>query len=93
MARIISKARAHSYDNAIRFPHGVSVKWVKRISGTDRKEKPAPVEVVYGAFTVLKTGRKSDHFTVVLPEPVTEEDVIKFNTIFVPKTSETGDTQ
>jgi RHS repeat-associated protein len=63
-------------------PHGVS---------TAIRPKPptfgraAKVLDVMKHFLVLKTGERPDHFTVVLPNPVTQQVADEFNALFTPK--------
>ena len=64
------------------FPHGVST-----------AIRPAPQPFARSAkvldvmqhFLVLKTGNKPDHFTVVLPNPVTQQVADEFNSLFTTK--------
>lgn len=64
------------------FPHGVSVAWRLRLSGSDRRHRTSGVEAAHAAFEVQKTGARPDHFTVVLDNPVTDEVAARFNTVF-----------
>jgi hypothetical protein len=67
------------------FPHGVSTKLVERISGSDKLHKYATLAEVEAAFVVEQTGSKLTHYTVHLPDPVTDEVASLFNFIFRPK--------
>ena len=67
------------------FPHGVSTKLVERISGSDKLHKYATLAEVEAAFVVEQTGSKLTHYTVHLPDPVTDEVASLFNLIFRPK--------
>ncbi|MCB9492492.1 MAG: hypothetical protein H6674_10550 [Dehalococcoidia bacterium] len=72
-----SRARASG------FPFGVSVRFRQRISGrSDRAARRAPVEEVYALFSVEKTGRAPDHYTVHLPDPVDPAVAVEFNLVF-----------
>ena len=61
------------------FPHGVSVKSVEEVANKVRSGLSSEVEEF---FDIIKTGVKPDHYTVVLPKPVTEEVVQVFNSLF-----------
>jgi RHS repeat-associated protein len=67
------------------FPHGVSTKLVKRVSGTDKANRSAPMEEVKKEFVVEQTGKNKNHHTVHLPKPVTQKVADKFNRVFKPK--------
>lgn len=60
------------------FPHGVST--------MDRTSRPdavsAPRAFVEAHFPVRQTGRNPHHFTVLLPDPVTEDVAQRFNRLF-----------
>jgi RHS repeat-associated protein len=64
------------------FPHGVSTKWVERITGSDKRNRWAPVSEVQKHFKVEQTGSKLWHHTVHLPNPVTAGVADLFNSIF-----------
>jgi hypothetical protein len=66
------------------FPHGVSTKLVKRVSGSDKLHKFATKSDVEAAFVVEQTGKNLAHHTVHLPSPVTKEVAELFNSIFKP---------
>ncbi len=63
------------------FPHGVST-LSKRPTRTDVEE--APYDLVATQFPVLKTGTSPFHYTVVLPNPVTEDAANRFNRLWFP---------
>ena len=78
--------RAAAAAAAIGFPHGVSARLVSRVSASVLASgRVAPLAEVRAQFPVIKTGQDPRHFTVVLPDPVTEEDASRFNAIFTPK--------
>jgi len=54
-----------------RFPHRVSTFIKTRISGSDKKHRSALLREVQKYFRVEQTGLNPDHYTVVLPDPVT----------------------
>lgn len=60
------------------FPHGVSVR--SRTNRSDAME--ASREAVEGVFNVIKTGKDPAHYTVELPNPVTQDVADLFNTLF-----------
>jgi hypothetical protein len=70
--------------NAVKggFPHGVSTFLRYRISGTDKLHRSALLIDVMRHFGVQKTGRRPDHYTVILPNPVTPEVANLFNSLF-----------
>jgi hypothetical protein len=60
------------------FPHGISVR-----SSTKRLDaSAAPRSLVEREFAVVKTGKSPYHYTVVLPNPVTEQVAQRFNALF-----------
>jgi hypothetical protein len=60
------------------FPHGVSV-----TTTTERTDASRAVrEEVELYFAVTKTGKRTSHFTVELPHPVTDEVADRFNNLF-----------
>jgi len=61
------------------FPHGVStaIRPKRPING-----RAAKLLDVMKVFEVRKTGAKADHFTVVLPNPVTQQVADEFNALF-----------
>jgi hypothetical protein len=61
------------------FPHGVSA-FDRRPSGTDFST--AATDAVRAVFPVKKTGRNPNHYTIVLPHPVTHENAVTFNDLF-----------
>jgi hypothetical protein len=65
------------------FGHGVSTKLKTKVSNNERAALLSDVEKV---FKVKKTGKDPSHFTVILPKPITEEVVKKFNSLFKRKT-------
>lgn len=65
-----------------RFPHGVSTFIRTRISGSDKKHRSALLREVQKYFRVERTGLNPDHYTVVLPDPVTWQDAMIFNSLF-----------
>ena len=67
-------------------PHGVSTRLVTRVSASLLVgNRIAPLSVVEAQFPVVQTGANPNHYTVVLPKPVTEETAEIFNGIFVPR--------
>jgi len=62
------------------FPHGVST-WSNRPSSGDVEQ--APFDLVVTQFPVEKTGRLF-HYTIVLPDPVTEDAADRFNRLWFP---------
>ncbi|MEZ4884904.1 MAG: RHS repeat-associated core domain-containing protein [Chitinophagales bacterium] len=71
-----------------KYGHGVSTMWKKRISGSDRKNRSATYLEVSQQFKVKQTGSNSNHYTVFLPKPVTEETTATFNKVFSPVNSQ-----
>ncbi len=65
-----------------KFPYGVSVIYKERISGSDKKNRYAPVAEAEAAFQIEQTGNNPRHYTVHLPNPVTPESAARFNSIF-----------
>ncbi|MCP3974181.1 MAG: RHS repeat protein, partial [bacterium] len=64
-------------------PHGVSTALRKRISGTDLTHKSARLSVARSVFPgTRQTGKKKSHYTVVLPNPVTDGVAALFNLTF-----------
>lgn len=68
------------------FPHGVSTKLVKKVSNSIlRNGRAAPLAHVLTQFPAYQTGGNPNHFTVVLPNPLTNSDAVRFNGIFTPR--------
>jgi hypothetical protein len=63
-------------------PHGVSTAIRPK---PDPYGRSAKVLDVMKHFLVEKTGNRPDHFTVVLPNPVTQKVADEFNALFTPK--------
>jgi hypothetical protein len=64
------------------FPHGVSVPF---FSNAPPGSRSAPVSIAEAAFEIRQTGNRPNHYTVILPNPVTPETTTIFNKIFVPR--------
>ncbi|MCP3996960.1 MAG: hypothetical protein GY722_18140 [bacterium] len=64
------------------FPHGVSTKLVRRLSGSDKAHRSALKSDVERRFVVEQTGRNPSHHTVHLPKPVTETIAEFFSSVF-----------
>ncbi len=64
------------------FGHGVSTKMKTKVGGNERAALLSEVSKV---FKVKKTGKDPNHYTVILPKPITEEVTKKFNAIFKTK--------
>jgi RHS repeat-associated protein len=64
------------------FPHGVST--VIRAKAPPYGKAAKLLEVMR-RFEIQKTGNKPDHFTVVLPNPVTQQVADEFNSLFTNK--------
>jgi hypothetical protein len=62
------------------FPHGVST--LIRFNPPSYARSAKLLDVM-SRFVVLKTGNKPDHFTVVLPNPVTQQAADAFNSLFI----------
>jgi RHS repeat-associated protein len=68
------------------FGHGVSVKEVDKVKGSDLKHKSNTFSKVQEVIKVVKTGKNKNHYTVELPKPVTIESTKVFNDTFkIPK--------
>jgi RHS repeat-associated protein len=66
------------------FPHGVSTRLKPRISGSDLRHRFAPLSAVQMVFEVRQTGNDPRHYTVILPNPVTDAAAAQFNSLFKP---------
>ena len=65
------------------YPYGVSTKYVKKLSGSDKKSRWAPLAEVQGIFVgTRQTGNRPDHYTVVFPAPVNQKITDTFNSLF-----------
>lgn len=60
------------------FPHGVSTALRPKPQVNTRASKLLDV---MKRFEVIKTGKNLDHFTVVLPNPVTQQVANEFNSL------------
>jgi len=64
--------------------HGVSTALKRKVKGSDFNHRMADVADVQAVFRVEKTGPGVNHYTVVLPNPVTDEVTELFNNVFKP---------